>query len=121
MFVTLSNRYPGPFLCVLSARSYRLGRGIRRRRCSRAQGRAGLRCDADRFVAAEPASAICSRVDSCEASSRRNIVILSGASPLFIFLFAAKKAMNIAADACIYTNHNFTIETIEVRPRLPQM
>ena len=25
---------------------------------------------------------------------------------------AANKAMKIAADACIYTNHNFTVETI---------
>lgn len=30
--------------------------------------------------------------------------------------YAAKKAMTIAADACIYTNHNFTVETIEVLP-----
>jgi hypothetical protein len=26
---------------------------------------------------------------------------------------AARKAMKIAADCCIYTNHNFTIERIE--------
>jgi len=31
--------------------------------------------------------------------------------------FSAKKAMKIAADCCIYTNHNFTIEQIDVAQR----
>jgi hypothetical protein len=29
---------------------------------------------------------------------------------------AAKKAMTIAADTCIYTNHNFTIESMASKP-----
>jgi hypothetical protein len=29
-----------------------------------------------------------------------------------VFATAAEKSMNIAADTCIYTNHNFTVETI---------
>ena len=28
----------------------------------------------------------------------------------------AKKAMTIAADVCIYTNHNFTSEDLELEP-----
>ncbi|XP_024523343.1 uncharacterized protein LOC9637040 isoform X1 [Selaginella moellendorffii] len=33
----------------------------------------------------------------------------------------ARKAMKIAADCCIYTNHNFTLETIKVTPRSPDV
>jgi ATP-dependent HslUV protease, peptidase subunit HslV len=29
----------------------------------------------------------------------------------------ARKAMNIAADICIYTNHNLTIETLDAEPK----
>lgn len=34
---------------------------------------------------------------------------------------AADKAMTIAADVCIYTNHNFTVEALksEVAPEQP--
>ena len=30
----------------------------------------------------------------------------------------AKKAMTIAADTCIYTNHNFTTETLDSKQQL---
>lgn len=40
--------------------------------------------------------------------------ILKPGMLLFVWESAAKKAMKIAADCCIYTNHNFTIEQIDV-------
>lgn len=33
----------------------------------------------------------------------------------------ARKAMKIAADLCVYTNHNVTIEVIESEPQLQPM
>jgi ATP-dependent HslUV protease, peptidase subunit HslV len=29
----------------------------------------------------------------------------------------ARKAMNIAADMCVYTNHNFRVEVIDAKPK----
>ena len=38
---------------------------------------------------------------------------------LRVCLLTAKRAMTIAADTCIYTNHNFTIETMTSKPPPP--
>lgn len=45
----------------------------------------------------------------------RNMPLVFTCPPRLFLLCAAKKAMTIAADACIYTNHNFTVETVDVR------
>lgn len=47
---------------------------------------------------------VVSAIKCCAASRHR--------SPTGAFCFAAEKAMTIAADVCIYTNHNFTTEAL---------
>ena len=42
-------------------------------------------------------------------AASRALIDIAGMDALTI----AKKAMNIAADSCVYTNHNFTIETLD--------